>query len=577
MILDWSNRPTLVTLGAKVLRVTKLVVKPSNEIFLIAPDLLGESLANQLTRADPDLKVLLEQDELKRNPCLVIWSIESLDVPSVIHIELRRLQEHWKPSPLLLLLPAKTRLSTAEILQFDCPGLLQDPDLKTLIEAIKTLRGGGRVVRLKDEQIRDKTYNQTPIGLGQWLLASGVQQINNDLKTIDDLLNPPPKNSFHLLVLHGRRRELRMAKSLIFWLWGAKVESIKTISPNNQNNQSKGNHLSNGADLRVNQGLETNISLNKRHSMAVWSAIHTRLKKAVQGGLINSTGSLLAIEGLNPNRQTDLLIALLYQLDQVVNKLRDSEDTENSYLENWIVLQPELRQQALRNMSGNYVRLPLQGELKPVTEELLFMSNLREGDDELPKADQMLEPLLLDKPVLVEGQLLPADDPRALMHLEMFFGNWLLRNAEIVSAEVIEVCGVWPELRRYLLEPHLISTRELERLRNQLNTQNRWQNFIERPIQLYESKRLLYTLKNGHIEPVLITEPRDEELRQLGWWQQQVALLVEARDALAPQLQALVKRIGDLMVVILTQMIGRAIGLIGKGIAQGMGRSLGRS
>ena len=100
---------------------------------------------------------------------------------------------------------------------------------------------------------------------------------------------------------------------------------------------------------------------------------------------------------------------------------------------------------------------------------------------------------------------------------------------------------------------------------------------IHRPIQLYESKRLLYKLRNGHIEQYLITEPRDEELRQLDWWQQQVALLVETRDALAPQLQALVKRLGDLMVVILTQVVGRSIGLIGRGIAQGMGRSLGRS
>ena len=132
-------------------------------------------------------------------------------------------------------------------------------------------------------------------------------------------------------------------------------------------------------------------------------------------------------------------------------------------------------------------------------------------------------------------------------------------------------------LRHYLLNPHLISTRELERLRNQLNSQNRWKNLIQRPIQLYESKRLLYRIRMGHIEPILITEPRDDELRQLGWWQQQVALLVETRDALAPQLQALVKRIGDLMVVILTQVIGRAIGLVGRGIAQGMGRNLGRS
>ena len=61
----------------------------------------------------------------------------------------------------------------------------------------------------------------------------------------------------------------------------------------------------------------------------------------------------------------------------------------------------------------------------------------------------------------------------------------------------------------------------------------------------------------------------------MGWWQRQVALLVETRDALAPQLQALVRRIGDLAVVLLTQVLGRAIGLVGRGIAQGMGAVLG--
>ena len=55
-----------------------------------------------------------------------------------------------------------------------------------------------------------------------------------------------------------------------------------------------------------------------------------------------------------------------------------------------------------------------------------------------------------------------------------------------------------------------------------------------------------------------------------------MALLLETRDALAPQVQGLVRRLGDLAVVLLTQVLGRAIGLVGRGIAQGMGRSLGR-
>jgi hypothetical protein len=76
--------------------------------------------------------------------------------------------------------------------------------------------------------------------------------------------------------------------------------------------------------------------------------------------------------------------------------------------------------------------------------------------------------------------------------------------------------------------------------------------------------------------PLPLTEPRDAELRQLGWPQQLVTLLLEARDALGPQLRVLLRTVGDLLVVVLTSVIGRAIGLVGRGILQGMGRSIGR-
>ena len=99
---------------------------------------------------------------------------------------------------------------------------------------------------------------------------------------------------------------------------------------------------------------------------------------------------------------------------------------------------------------------------------------------------------------------------------------------------MLACCSTWPELRRYLLRADLLPTRNLERLRNQLNSQQRWTSVFERPVQLYESQRLLYRLEAGAIAPLLLTEPRDAELRQLSWGQQLVTLSLEARDALAP-------------------------------------------
>lgn len=555
--------------------MVNLADSTSTQILLLAPDLLGESLALQLSSANPNLDVILRTDQLSRHPVLVILSVESLETLSTLQLELKKLQEHWQPAPVMLILPSQLRFNSNELLNLDCPGLLQDPDLATLQDAITTLCGGGRVVRLNAAPVSQDSIPQATMGLGQWLLVSGLQQIDNDLRLIEAFLNPPPQNELFRLLMEGRQRELRSARDFLLWIWGPLQVGLRNpFAPNRPAQKARINFDFDASRQISAEAAGTVICLTERNAVAVWGAIRQRLSDSVERGLRNSTGSLLAIESLNPERRRDLLLALLNQLDQVMKRLRQANSTETPLNDSWLTLESELREQALRSMAGNYVRLPRGGELKPVADQLLATADLKGIDQELPDPQRMLAPLLLDRPVLVEGQLLPADSPRALLQLEMLVGNWLVRTAEIISAEVLGTCGEWPELRRFLLNQHLISTRELERLRNQLNSQARWQNWIQRPIQLYESKRLLYRLRDGIIEPLLLTEPRDEELSQLGWWQQQVALLLEARDALAPSMQSLIKRIGDLMVVVLTQVLGRAIGLVGRGIAQGMGRSL---
>jgi len=545
------------------------------EILLLAPDLLGESLALQLTSLDPEITVYCRQDQLQGHPGLVIWSLETVASLHQLQLELHKLQEFWQPAPVLVLLPRGLQISSTALLNLNCPGVLQDPDLPSLQEGITTLLEGGRVVRLNSEGAATEAPQPT-MGLGQWLLTSGLQQISNDLQLIEALLIPPPDNLLLRLLLEGRQRELRSAQNLLLWLWGplqVGLAHAEQLGCSSSNTTPSARQNSNG------HGESVAITLRERNAIAVWASIQGRLTHAVEEGLSNGTGALLAIEGLQPERRRDLLLALLQQLDQVMARLRAAPEEgvqQLSMQDQWGSLQLDLRRQAIQAMTGSYVRLPRGEELHPVAQELMDRSDLNQSDEELPDARRMLEPLVLDRPVLVDGQLLPADHPKALLQLETLVSNWLVRNAELISAELLGICGDWPELRRYLLDQRLVSTRELERLRNQLNNQSRWQLWVQRPIRLYESQRLLYQLNAGSIEPLTVIEPRDQELRSLGWWQQQVALLLEARDAIAPQVQTLVQRIGDLMVVVLTQVIGRAIGLVGRGVAQGMGRSVSR-
>ena len=51
-------------------------------------------------------------------------------------------------------------------------------------------------------------------------------------------------------------------------------------------------------------------------------------------------------------------------------------------------------------------------------------------------------------------------------------------------------------------------------------------------------------------------------------------MIIEIRDAISPRLRALISSLGTGVVYLLTQVIGKGIGLIGKGIIQGIGSSV---
>jgi hypothetical protein len=552
---------------------------PSARLLLFAEPLQREGLLRWLEdRAR--WQVVGDPQLLEGAPSLVIWSLVGAPEAAALLSELQQLQERWQPAPLLLLLPGNHPYAAAFLLDLPVQGLLEQPDAAMLRSAVDTLLGGGRVVEIAAATAPDgRRFADPPgpLGLGQWLLISGLQQIDGERALCLRLLDPPPEGMVAELLLRGRLRELEAARNLLLWLWGPL--NLAWSLPL----QQPAVHSSALAPLPSNSGAGQSraagvtLSLRQRTADGIWETLEERLRGVAAAGPNNASGQLLALDGLTPERRSDLLLALLEQFQQVRLRLAQEEPRGERLFEAWQELQPELRRIALRRMAGSYVQLPREGSLLPVADTLLEASELEPSDPELPEPTPMLATLVQARPLLVQGRLLPPDDPRAVLYLETLLANWLVRSAEQIAAEVLAVCAEWPELRRYLLRPELLSTRNLERLRNQLNAQQRWSSWVQRPVLLYESRRQLFQLEAGAIRIADLTEPRDQELRRLGWPQQLVTLALETRDAIAPQLQSLVKGIGDLLVVLLTQVIGRAIGLVGRGIAQGMGRSLHRS
>jgi hypothetical protein len=567
------------------------VAKPSQsserlpQILVLGDGLSREGLKRWLMQEPPLYRLAESSEQLEGAPRLVLWSLTTLPPANTLFEELRLLQERWHPAPLLLLSSGALSYPRDFLLDLPLQGLLEAPDAATVRDAVSTLLEGGRVVDLLGGAGESPWREPLPMGLGQWLLVSGLQQIDAELRVCRRLLNPPPPTWLAQLLLEGRCRELQAARSLLLWLWGPLTMAWGFESPVAP---SPGGSLETASALPPPPGAASSsgsggaiapvlsLTLRQRNAEGIWRALRQRLQDAVASEPANLSGQRLAFDGLQAERRRDLLLALLEQLDSLRDNLQLEDQSAETLRHRWAVLQPQLRQQALRQMAGPYVQLPREGTLQPVADTLLSQSDLEGEDPELPDPHSMLAAVLQARPLVVDGRLRAPDEPQAVLYLEMLLANWLVRNAEQISSQVLALSADWPELRRYLLRDNLLPTRNLERLRNQLNAQERWTSWVERPIQLYESRRPLFCLKEGGIGRLDLTEPRDGELKRLSWPQQLVTLALEVRDALAPQVQAIVRSLGNLFVVFLTRVVGRAIGLVGRGIAQGMGRSLGR-
>ena len=532
---------------------------------MIAPSLLGESLALQLTSQDNNLEIILDKKDINGLPKLILFCLENVELSNSIKLEIQRLKERWNKCPILIVIPKSIKLSSSDLMTFGSEGVIQDPTIDLLKETINILLAGGRVLKINNEYSYNADSINKSYGLGHWLLTSGLSQINKDLNIIEYMIDKKSISTFYLLILIGRKRELLAAKKLILWLWGP-IE-VLIDSPNK--------NINNTNSIETSK-YSTDITIKDSSAQEIWKVIYKRVDEKIHENLTNSTEDLEALFSLNTIKRTNLLKTLLQEFSVIVNKLESRNSIEKTYENNIDSITPDIRANTLRNFIDSYDRLPKNGFDVSIADFLVNNAELEILDDELPSVNLIIDSIIDNKPILIDGQYLSVDEPRAVIQLEMLILNWILRTAELVSEEIISSCSEWPELRKYFLNHDLISTRELERKRNHINTKNQLQNIFKKPVRLYESKRLYYTLKNNSVEKVIILEPRDDELRKLDWTQRQIAFIVELRDALAPQVQSIIQYIGDLIVLILTKVVGRSIGLIGRGIAQGMGRNLSK-
>jgi hypothetical protein len=153
----------------------------------------------------------------------------------------------------------------------------------------------------------------------------------------------------------------------------------------------------------------------------------------------------------------------------------------------------------------------------------------------------------------------------------LILDNLIIQIANAVIQPLLNNFADSEEIKQNFYRYNLLATREIERFRNDLSWKYRLEKYITDPQLIFESRHILLAFTDYGIKRVSIYTPRNQELQQLEGVQLAITLVLELQDAIAPRLKSAITFIGSGFVYVLTNVIGRGIGLIGRGVVQGIG------
>ncbi|MCL1469991.1 DUF3685 domain-containing protein [Argonema antarcticum] len=397
---------------------------------------------------------------------------------------------------------------------------------------------------------------------------SGVRQIEVALASVTDSLQNARLSALDRAILAGRRRELKAARGLLNKLLGP--PTIVLVMPQNSEARNEGS-LERGTSLST---LDLDLSGD------TWrSQLFDNTFAKIQYGVQNLTNVPLEIDIFRSEKKRELLNLVLRKLEDVLNDLRFSQVQPSQLQELRSAILQDLWQTTATDFFGKYYTLRVGERDLEVVNIILQDTQLVQIEilKKIPLVIDLFSYLLFETPLIVDNVSYSVGTSSALARAELLLQNLVIQVANAVVQPLLNHFADVETIKQNFYDRKLISTREIERFRNDLSWKYRLEKYVLNPTAIFESRYNLFFLDGIGIIKTSIYTPRVGELKQLSGIQLAVTLALETRDAIAPRLQAVVAFIGSAVVYLLTQVVGRGIGLIGRGILEGIGNSLQES
>ncbi|MEB3280528.1 MAG: DUF3685 domain-containing protein [Lyngbya sp.] len=466
-------------------------------------------------------------------------------------------------------------------------------EIEKIITAIRRVASGETVWEELHPEL-EVVSSVPPLGRlsvwGRWRYRvgkSGLEQIDETLANLTSHLPNPydvergePMAVVNWLMMTGHRRELLAARWIVSQLLPASVRpqtpeiEETTPTPNTPRKEP----------LRPEESLVVRPDSSLTYQTP---AIATEVKSVLfdvtvsklQSGLINLTGSPLEIDILRLTQKRELIYLVLQNFEQMLDELGFSDVQVEQLSDKCSTMLLDVWEVTVTNYFGKYYTLSVRDEEVEVVSVLLRDALIIKTVilDKIPLVPDLMAHLLFQIPLMVDNISCPVGSPEAMQRAEGILQNLVIQMANAVIQPLLNHFADFEEIKQKYYDRRLLSTREIEKFRNNLSWKYRVEKYLVEPKEIFESLYNLRILGERGIQKLEVYSPRNIELEQLSGVQLAVTLVLETRDAVAPRVRATIAFLGSGVVYVLTQVVGRGIGLIGRGILQGIGNSLQES
>ena len=391
----------------------------------------------------------------------------------------------------------------------------------------------------------------------------GKRQISSDLGDIENRLSDENLSILEKLLFSGKKRELKTARWLLDRLTGEPKEPnlgrIKT--PKALPEEPEKRLLS-----------PPQIAIATINTDSVTAKVFNRVLGDIGQGVTNQTNFWLEIDILQIQAKQSLFYLIVENLEKVILEFEKNSDlllqTEQGLSEVW------------QKTTVNFFFQNYQEELEIDYDTLLSIcdreyASVRQNIfTQIYFAAELFAYLSWEQPLIINRVTYRADAPESIVRAINLLHNLIIQIANGVMQVILNYFAELEIFKYSLYENTYNNSRKIARFRNEVVWRYRQEKYWNQPKNIFESCYQIFVLRQGRIKLLTINAPRDRELARLEGFPWLTTILLELRDATSPRLRSLVALVGNGLVFALTQVIGRGIGLIVKGIIQGVNSTI---